>query len=177
MFDWYIIKNDSVSGIYLIIWNSHINNIFLSYLFLSLPTHWRCSRLLLYLNTVNVTHSAGILWMNDQPDAEISTWQHTTQDTDIHAPGRIRTHSPSNQWPQTHALQLAAYLRAYFYTYTKKTLREQKSHLYNSLSGVACYSWTSLSGFHFLDRRVLDIRVRVALFNFIKRTGLSWLGI
>jgi hypothetical protein len=35
------------------------------------------------------THSVGFLWMNDQSDAETSTWQHTTLTTDIHAPGRI----------------------------------------------------------------------------------------
>jgi hypothetical protein len=41
-------------------------------------------------------HSEGIPRTSDHCDAETSTWQHTTLTRDIHAPGRIRTHSPSN---------------------------------------------------------------------------------
>jgi hypothetical protein len=37
-------------------------------------------------------HSVDLLRTNDLPDAVISTWQHTT---DLHAPGRIRSHNPS----------------------------------------------------------------------------------
>jgi hypothetical protein len=37
--------------------------------------------------------SVGLLWTSDQPDAETSTWQHTTLTTDIHAIDGIR---PSN---------------------------------------------------------------------------------
>jgi len=29
-------------------------------------------------------HSVGLFWTSDQPDAEISTWQHTTLTTDKH---------------------------------------------------------------------------------------------
>jgi hypothetical protein len=58
--------------------------------------------------------------MNDQPDAESSMWQNTTQERDIHDPGEIRTHNPLGERPQTYALKLATYLRAYFYTYTKQ---------------------------------------------------------
>ena len=39
--------------------------------------------------------SVGLLWTNDQPDAETSTFEHTTFTIDIHAPGGIRTHNPS----------------------------------------------------------------------------------
>jgi hypothetical protein len=42
-------------------------------------------------------HSVGLFWTSDQPVAE-TTWQHTTsQETDIHAPGRIRTGKFSKQ--------------------------------------------------------------------------------
>ena len=58
--------------------------------------------------------------MNDHPHAESSTWQNTTQETDIHARGGIRNHNPLSEQPQTYALKLAAYLRAYFYTYEKQ---------------------------------------------------------
>jgi len=39
-------------------------------------------------------YSVGLLWTNDQPDAETSTWQHTTLTIDIHATGEIRTRNP-----------------------------------------------------------------------------------
>ena len=42
-------------------------------------------------------HSVRLLWTTVRPVAEISTWQHTTQQTDIHAPGEIRTHNPIRQ--------------------------------------------------------------------------------
>ena len=40
-------------------------------------------------------HSGGRLWTSDQPDAETSTWQHTTLTRDRHpCPGGIWTHNP-----------------------------------------------------------------------------------
>jgi hypothetical protein len=42
-------------------------------------------------------HSAGLLWTTDQSDAETSTWQHITQETDIHASGGIQTRNPSER--------------------------------------------------------------------------------
>jgi hypothetical protein len=41
--------------------------------------------------------SVGLLWTSDQLVAETSTWQHTTNTTDIHAPCGIRTHNPSKR--------------------------------------------------------------------------------
>ena len=41
-------------------------------------------------------HSVGLLCTNDQPNAETSTWQHC-KETDIHAPGGIRTRNPSKR--------------------------------------------------------------------------------
>jgi hypothetical protein len=46
-------------------------------------------------------HSVGLLWTSDQPEADTSTWQHTTLTGDIHASGGIRTRSPSKRMPQT----------------------------------------------------------------------------
>jgi hypothetical protein len=40
-----------------------------------------------------------LLWTSDQIVAETSTYQHTTQQTDIHAPGGIRTHDLSIRAP------------------------------------------------------------------------------
>jgi hypothetical protein len=37
------------------------------------------------------TQSAGLLWTRDQPDAETSTFRHTTLTTDIHTPRGIHT--------------------------------------------------------------------------------------
>jgi hypothetical protein len=42
--------------------------------------------------------SVGLLWKNDQPEAETSTWQHTTLKLkNIHATGGIRTRNPSKR--------------------------------------------------------------------------------
>ena len=46
----------------------------------------------------DILHSVGLVWTSDQPVAETSTWQHTTsQETDIHAPGGIRTRKLNKQ--------------------------------------------------------------------------------
>jgi len=42
-------------------------------------------------------HSVGLLWTSDQPDAETSTWQHTTLSRDIHVSGGIRTRNSNKQ--------------------------------------------------------------------------------
>ena len=54
-------------------------------------------------------HSVGLLWTSDQPVAETFTWQHNTQETNIHAYDGIRTHNPSKRaaadprlWPRGH---------------------------------------------------------------------------
>jgi len=41
-------------------------------------------------------HSVGLIWTNDQPVAETSTWQHTTLATDRH-PCRRRDWNPQFQ--------------------------------------------------------------------------------
>jgi len=33
---------------------------------------------------LDTSHSVGLLWTSDQPEAETSTWQHTTLTTDKH---------------------------------------------------------------------------------------------
>ena len=43
------------------------------------------------------TYSAGLLWTNDQPDAEISTWQHTTLTLDRHSCPRRNSNPHSHQ--------------------------------------------------------------------------------
>jgi hypothetical protein len=43
------------------------------------------------------SHSVVLLWTSDQPDTDIYTWQHPTQQTASHAPGRIRTRNPSKR--------------------------------------------------------------------------------
>jgi hypothetical protein len=43
-------------------------------------------------------HSVALLWTRDRPAVETSTWQHKhSQETNIHAPGRIRTQDPSKR--------------------------------------------------------------------------------
>jgi hypothetical protein len=52
-----------------------------------------------HLITLRYTsHSVGLLWRRDRSVAETSTWQHKrSQKTNIHSPGGIRTHDPSNR--------------------------------------------------------------------------------
>jgi hypothetical protein len=42
-------------------------------------------------------HSVGLLWTSDHPEAETSDNTQHSQETDIHAPGEIRTHNPSKR--------------------------------------------------------------------------------
>jgi hypothetical protein len=49
------------------------------------------------LHSLETLHSVGLLWTNDQPDTETSTWQHTALTTNIHDPGEIRTHNRSKR--------------------------------------------------------------------------------
>jgi hypothetical protein len=42
-------------------------------------------------------HSVGFLWTIDQPDAETCDNTQYAQETDIHAPGGIRTRNPSKR--------------------------------------------------------------------------------
>ena len=54
-----------------------------------------------FLRFFEITHSdtlqsVGLLWTSDQPVSETSTWQHSQQ-TNIHTPGRIRTHKLSRR--------------------------------------------------------------------------------
>jgi hypothetical protein len=55
------------------------------------------------------THSARLLWTRDQPDAETSTFQHTTLTTDIHAPSGIQTLNPSKRAASDPCLRQSGY--------------------------------------------------------------------
>ena len=46
---------------------------------------------------LDTPHSVGFLWTSDQPDAEISTWQHTTLRRDRHPCHRRATNPQSQQ--------------------------------------------------------------------------------
>jgi hypothetical protein len=43
------------------------------------------------------SHSVGLPWMSDKPDAETYGWQHATQETDVDAPGGNHTHNPTKR--------------------------------------------------------------------------------
>jgi len=42
-------------------------------------------------------YSVGLLWTSDQPDANTSTWQHTSLTTDTNSSSKIQTHSPNKK--------------------------------------------------------------------------------
>jgi hypothetical protein len=54
-----------------------------------------------YFHLITLRHtpqSVGLLWTRDRPVAETSAWQHRhSQETNIHAPGEIRTHDLSKR--------------------------------------------------------------------------------
>jgi len=50
-----------------------------------------------HTHTHTHTHSVELLWMGDQPDAETSDNSQHSQQTNINAPGGIRTRNPSKQ--------------------------------------------------------------------------------
>ena len=55
---------------------------------------------------LDTSHSLGLPWMSDQPDAENSTWQRTINTTDRHPWTVIfETESPASERPQTQALE------------------------------------------------------------------------
>jgi hypothetical protein len=70
------------------------------------PSGLTCLFWLAYAVFLDAPHSEESLWTSDQPVAETSTWQHTTLTTDeqtnIHAPGGIRTHNLSRQAAEDH---------------------------------------------------------------------------
>jgi GH43 family beta-xylosidase len=49
------------------------------------------------LSHSDTPHSVGLLWTSDQPDAETYDNTQHSQQTDIHASGRIRTYNPSKR--------------------------------------------------------------------------------
>jgi len=53
-------------------------------------------------------HSVALLWTSNQPDAETSTWQHTTRTRDSHAPVGFEPAIPASERTQTLALEHAA---------------------------------------------------------------------
>ena len=86
-----------------------------------LPTHCKCRGLLSHLITLNdtQTHSVGLLWTNDQTDAETSTWQHTILTRDRRACPRrdFEPAIPGSERPQTYALDDATTGIGYFCKY------------------------------------------------------------
>jgi len=88
-------------------------------------------------------HSVGYLWNSDLPDAETSTWQHTTLTTNIHALGGIRTHNPSKRAAADPRLRPRRHWVRLIFRYVPKIkLYCQKSGLMiDSLSPVFVRSW------------------------------------
>jgi hypothetical protein len=101
-------------------------------------------------------HSVALLWTSDQPDAETSTWQHTTLTTDRHPcpPGGFEPTIPASDRPQTHALEgaatgwtiptLASCLNTYSeYTNSSGTSNHSSKHRHCTVSYFAvivCYA-------------------------------------
>jgi hypothetical protein len=58
---------------------------------------------------LDTPHSVGLLWTNDQPEAETPTDnKQQSQATDIQAPAGFKPTIPASEQPQTHDLDLEA---------------------------------------------------------------------
>jgi hypothetical protein len=70
------------------------------------PPHYRGFTITLR----HTTHSVGLPWTSDRPDAEASTWQHTTltRDKTSMLPAGFEPALPARERLQTHALYLPA---------------------------------------------------------------------
>jgi hypothetical protein len=75
-----------------------------------LPTHCRCTGLLLHLLTLSdTTHLVGLLWTSGRPVTETSAWHQTkfTRETSM-PPAEFKPAIPASERPQTHALDCEA---------------------------------------------------------------------
>jgi hypothetical protein len=61
------------------------------------------------------THSAGLLWTSDQPDAETSTWLHTTITRDTPMPPAEFKHTSRASDQQTYALHRGTIAIGYYF--------------------------------------------------------------
>jgi len=85
-------------------------------------------------------HSVGLLWTSDQPDAETSTWQtQNSQETDIRAPGGIRTRSTSK--PGSADLRLRSRGNRDRPCDTLRNVNQCKSRIYPFCSGQEVGLW------------------------------------
>jgi hypothetical protein len=90
-------------------------------------------------------HSVGLLWTNDQPVAETSTWQDTTLTRDIHAPDGIRTSNSSKRVLDSAATSYTLYLRsAFFWDITQpRVVYRRLGTTYRSHLQVSRSPWTA----------------------------------
>jgi hypothetical protein len=128
---------------------------------LSPPPQWRNSLQWARASSLSRLHdhtpqSVGLLWMSDQLDAEISTWQHTTHKRYISMPpAGFAPAIPPSKRPQTHALyrtvagigDLLDVIRPKFYPlfcYWKHN--NQYPHWHNSVSYFRHYLFCYVTG-------------------------------
>jgi hypothetical protein len=73
-------------------------------------------------------HSLGLLWTNDQPDAEPCTCRHTSLKTDIHPclPAEFEPAIPASEGPQTHTVDGAVTDIGKYYTFTLRKFTKHR---------------------------------------------------
>jgi hypothetical protein len=87
------------------IWPTKIECLLL--LWCNSPTRARIASFSMFLNHT-MTHDGRLLWTRDRSDAKTSTWQHISQETDIHAPAGFKPAIPERYRSQTLALNRSA---------------------------------------------------------------------
>jgi hypothetical protein len=86
---------------------SFLPSFFLSYSDHFLSTRCKSMHLITLNDTHTQTHSVGLLWERDQPDAEYSILKHTTYKTNSHITKGFEPAVPTRQRPQPYILDLA----------------------------------------------------------------------
>ena len=100
----------------------------------------------------DTTHSVRLLWTSHQPDAETSAWQHS-HETDIHAPGGIRTHNPGKRVAADPHLRLRGHWNRLSGNYMTKIFIQKRTPWFSSvLSLPSCPIVTKL-GMNFMPQK------------------------
>ena len=94
----------------------------------------------------DTSQSVGLLWTSDHPVAEISTWQHTTLKTNIHAPGGIRTRNPSKRSAADTLLRPLGHWDGHLLHYIEKIIQGDKRG--NKEGNILIHSYYALIVLH-----------------------------
>jgi hypothetical protein len=108
-------------------------------------------------------HAVGLLWTSDQPEAETSTWQHTTLKKRQTSPEGFEPAIPTSERPQTYALDRTA---------TEVGVRLSLFWLnWNKSNGQAYFPGTSIRISTFISSETFLMMWKVFQVSFVENKG------